>query len=519
MEGVEGEARDQLQAALDRSLAMNPLTPDHHFYIDQGTNARLRLAAIAIGRKLTEAGVLDDAEDVVFLHYNEVRLLLADQSALDARELVSDRRDEHEDAAERRPPSWVGTATEEALGFPYASLWGFPEKFHAGEPATTGDVKGLAASPGVVEGTARYVTSLDQFDEVNEGDILVCRMTNPAWVVLFTKIRGLVTEAGGTMSHPAVVAREFGIPAVVGTTNAASGSRPATACGSTAPPASSRCWGEPRSDRVARALVARDALALRDERGDDATVVAGGTFLGILMNQGFLSPSAMLSLGGVDELRGIEVVDGELRLGATVTHREIERDARVREGWPVLAHAFGVVASPRVRNMATIGGVLADADYASDPPAVLQALGARAVLRSARGERAVSVDELILGYYETCIAPDELLVEVRVPAAPERAVYRKFRSRSSEDRPCVAVAAAWGGGELRVVVGAVAETPQHYPDVCALAAGRARPRAGDGDRPRATPSASSRSATRAARRPTAAASPPSRCAARSRRWQ
>ena len=221
MEGVEGDQRAELQAALDRSLSMNPLTPDHHFYIDQGTNARLRLAVIAIGRKLTEAGVLADAEDVVFLRYNEVRLLLADQAALgDVQELVSDRRDEHEDAAERRPPSWVGTATEEALAFPYAALWGFPEKFHAGEPATTGEVKGLAASPGVVEGPARYVRSLDEFDQVEEGDILVCRMTNPAWVVLFTKIHGLVTEAGGTVSHPAVVAREFGIPAVVGTTNA-----------------------------------------------------------------------------------------------------------------------------------------------------------------------------------------------------------------------------------------------------------------------------------------------------------
>jgi phosphohistidine swiveling domain-containing protein len=221
MDGVTGEQREQLQAALERSLAMNPLTPDHHFYIDQGTNARLRLAVIAIGRKLAAAGVLADAEDVVFLRYNEVRRLLADQSALgDVQELVSDRRDDDEDAAERRPPSWVGTATEEALAFPYASLWGFPEKFHAGEPSLTGEVKGLAASPGVVEGTARYVTSLDQFDEVEEGDILVCRMTNPAWVVLFTKIHGLVTEAGGTMSHPAVVAREFGIPAVVGTTNA-----------------------------------------------------------------------------------------------------------------------------------------------------------------------------------------------------------------------------------------------------------------------------------------------------------
>jgi carbon-monoxide dehydrogenase medium subunit len=126
-----------------------------------------------------------------------------------------------------------------------------------------------------------------------------------------------------------------------------------------------------------------------------------------------------------------------------------------------------------VRNQATVGGVLADADYASDPPAVLAALGARAVLRSTRGERSVSIGELILGYYETCIEPDELLVEVRVPAAPRRAVYRKFRSRSTEDRPCVAVAAAHDGERLRVVVGAVAEVPQDFPDVCALADGQA----------------------------------------------
>ena len=214
------EDRAKLQQALDLSLGMNPLTPDHHFYIDQGANARVRLVALAIGRKLVEAGALEDPEDAIFLHYNELRLLMADQSAFDAKELVSDRRDAQEDAYEIRPRSWVGTATDEALAFPYNALWGFPDKFHAGEPATTGEVKGLAASPGVVEGPARYVTSLDEFDQVRDGEILVCRMTNPAWVVLFTKISGLVTEAGGTVSHPAVVAREFGIPAVVGTTNA-----------------------------------------------------------------------------------------------------------------------------------------------------------------------------------------------------------------------------------------------------------------------------------------------------------
>jgi carbon-monoxide dehydrogenase medium subunit len=216
-----------------------------------------------------------------------------------------------------------------------------------------------------------------------------------------------------------------------------------------------------------------DAIDMRAERGEDATVLAGGTFVAILMNQGFLRPPALLSLGGVKQLRGIDVAGGELRVGAMVTHRAVERDARVREGWPALARAFALVASPRVRNQATVGGVLADADYASDPPAMLQALGARAVLRSPRGERAVPISELILGHYETCIAPDELLVEVRVPAAPDRAVYRKFRSRSSEDRPCVAVAAALDGGRLRVVVGAVAGRPQEFADVCARAEGRA----------------------------------------------
>jgi aerobic carbon-monoxide dehydrogenase medium subunit len=208
------------------------------------------------------------------------------------------------------------------------------------------------------------------------------------------------------------------------------------------------------------------ALALRGELGEHATVLAGGTFLGILLNQGFLTPAAFLSLGRVDALRSISVRAGSLHLGALVTHSAVERSVSVREGWPALAHAFGVVASPRVRNQATVGGVLADADYASDPPAMLAALDARVVLRSAGGERSVSVEELILGYYETCIADDELLTEVVVPPMTGPAVYRKFRSRSSEDRPCVSVAAARGEGGLKVVVGAVAEVPQSFPEAC-----------------------------------------------------
>jgi pyruvate,water dikinase len=219
--GVEpGPARDELEHALDLSLRMNPLTPDHHFYIDQGTNARVRLVLVAIGRKLVADGKLDDPEDVMYLTYNELRRLMAGTHSFDAQELVGDRRDAREDAYELRPRDWVGTATKEAVAFPYLSLWAFPEKLERPAPSHAGEIPGLPASAGVVEGTARVVLSPEQFSEVQREEIIVCRMTSPAWVVLFTKISGLVTDAGGMASHPAVVSREFGIPAVVGTSDA-----------------------------------------------------------------------------------------------------------------------------------------------------------------------------------------------------------------------------------------------------------------------------------------------------------
>lgn len=213
-----------------------------------------------------------------------------------------------------------------------------------------------------------------------------------------------------------------------------------------------------------------EALALKAEHGETAAVVAGGTFLGILVNQRLLEPAVLLSLRDVPGLDRIEP-GSDLVLGAMVRHRDIERSPAVGEGWPALRRAFSLVASPRVRNQATVGGVLADADYASDPPAMLCALRATVVAASLRGQREIPVEELITGYYETSLAPDELVARIEVPRA-DRAVYRKFRSRSREDRPCVSVAAALHGGELRVVVGAVAGTLQYRPDACALAAGR-----------------------------------------------
>ena len=156
----------------------------------------------------------------MYLRYNELRILMAGSNGFDAEDLVGRPPRPREAAYEMRPRDWVGTATEETLAFPYLALWAFPEKIYRKPSDHRGRDPRPGASAGVVEGTARIVLSPEQFPQVQRDEIVICRMTSPSWVVLFTKIGGLVTDAGGMASHPAVVSREFGIPAVVGTSDA-----------------------------------------------------------------------------------------------------------------------------------------------------------------------------------------------------------------------------------------------------------------------------------------------------------
>jgi carbon-monoxide dehydrogenase medium subunit len=208
-----------------------------------------------------------------------------------------------------------------------------------------------------------------------------------------------------------------------------------------------------------------EAVELKAEH-PEATIVAGGTFIGILTRQGLHEAEDWISLRNVPELREVST-GAELALGAMVTHRTVERRHDIADGWPGLRRVFSVVASPRVRNVATIGGVLGDADYAADPPAMLVALGAWVEALSVRGLRRIPVADLIVDHYETSLAGDELITRVLVPRGRHRVAYRKLRTRSKEDRPCVAVAAALHGGQVAVVVGAVTGRPQHFPDLCA----------------------------------------------------
>ncbi len=217
------EDKKRFEDALDLNLKMLPLTPDHHFYFDQGTYARMRLVLLSVGRKMVKENLLDAADDIMFLEYEQLRRYVGDPENYPGRKTIADAKTAMNAARNVTPRDWVGTVTQwNMYEEPYHTLWGYPEKFEREQAGTSvkGEVQGLAASPGTVEGIARVVKSPAEFDEVKQGDIMVCIMTNPAWVVVFSKVAGIVTDSGGVLSHSAVVAREFMIPAVVGTSDA-----------------------------------------------------------------------------------------------------------------------------------------------------------------------------------------------------------------------------------------------------------------------------------------------------------
>jgi len=224
------EQREKLETALGLATKMMPLTPDHHFYLDQGTFGRVRLVFLAIGRRMVKEGLLRDPEDIMFLEYDQLRAYVANPRSEDNPEgydgitVIKEARRKYEEAHNIRPRDWVGTATHWAMyEEPYHTLWGWPERFERAQKAEEqppDQVQGLPAAAGVTEGLARLVLTTDEFDQVKPGEIMVCQMTNPAWVVVFSKIKGVVTDTGGVLCHTAVVAREFGIPGVVGTGDA-----------------------------------------------------------------------------------------------------------------------------------------------------------------------------------------------------------------------------------------------------------------------------------------------------------
>src|SRR5215475_16149261 len=159
-----------------------------------------------------------------------------------------------------------------------------------------------------------------------------------------------------------------------------------------------------------------EAVSLLAAEPSETKIISGGTALVIMLRNRLIAPSNLVSLRHLHELRSIRHEPGTgLRIGGLVTIREAEISPMVRQKNLTLAQTFGRVGNVRVRNAATVGGNLSEADYASDPPGVLVAMRARVRAVGPRGEREVPLTELFTGFYETALAPDEVLTELIVP--------------------------------------------------------------------------------------------------------
>lgn len=209
-----------------------------------------------------------------------------------------------------------------------------------------------------------------------------------------------------------------------------------------------------------------EALALMARHGDEAKVIAGGTGLVNLMKMNLAQPPVVIGLKALTALSGIEAAGGGLRIGALTTLREIEDSSLVKRDAALLAKAIHHVATIRVRDMATIGGAMAHADPHLDTPPALIALGASIRTRSQRGTREIAVEDFFAGYFESVLAPDELVTEIMIPAQPAGAgtAFLKFLPATHDDYATVSVASrvTLAGGTIadaRLALGAAGLTP------------------------------------------------------------
>jgi phosphohistidine swiveling domain-containing protein len=211
---VMREQFEGLRAAAEVGVV---LSEDHNFWIDYRTGYRLRRVLLEAGRRLAATGVTRERDDVFFLTPEEVRTSLVDGSAADRRALVAERIATHGLRRDVVAPEVLGTPPAgPPPGDPFGRLMA---KFSGTPPSPAerpDELTGASGSAGIVRGRARVISSIAEADRLERGDVLVAETTAPPWTPLFATAAAVVTDTGGVLSHCAVVAREYGIPAVVG---------------------------------------------------------------------------------------------------------------------------------------------------------------------------------------------------------------------------------------------------------------------------------------------------------------
>lgn len=230
--GRSAADRARFEERLAKALRAYPVREDNVYVTVCAPVALLRAAGLELGRRLVERGQLDDVDDVFLLYVDEARAGVVEGSVV--RALVDRRRRERERTLAHPGPARYGPEAPrmpnvDRLPAPAREtvtdlLWLLDEVAPTLAPATPDDgsavIGGTPAARGTARGPVRIVRDETQFDKLRAGDVLVCECTSPAWSIVFPSLAAVVTNSGGILSHPAIVAREFGIPAVVATGNA-----------------------------------------------------------------------------------------------------------------------------------------------------------------------------------------------------------------------------------------------------------------------------------------------------------
>jgi len=226
--GVTGAEKEEMLKWMERCVKLAPVNPDHHFYYDQGTQTRVGFIIRKIGKRLAEMGLLEDPGDVFYLRYDELRSVCVDPKALDSKKLARERRKKLEEEYAKTPYLfWFGTATEWAIDKEtWRAYWGWDRdrlrraeelrEIIEGKRAAPRIIKGKGTGTPVGEGPARVVISPRDMGKVKYGDVVIAIMTSPAWAAIFPRIKGLVTDSGSPVAHPAIVSRIWNVPCVVG---------------------------------------------------------------------------------------------------------------------------------------------------------------------------------------------------------------------------------------------------------------------------------------------------------------
>lgn len=222
--------RAEFERLLARAEKYYPSREENEFYTVSAPLALLRYAVLELGRRLAANGSIADASDVFFLEMSEARAAL--RTPADRTELVARRRGERAWVLAHPGPAEYGTAPagppplsvfpkEAALNLKIIT-WATDRIFGGtlAPQAAAQVIKGVAAAPGSYTGTVRVILDETEFDKIEPGDVLVCPITSPVWSIIFPSVGALVTDTGGILSHPAIISREYGIPAVVATANA-----------------------------------------------------------------------------------------------------------------------------------------------------------------------------------------------------------------------------------------------------------------------------------------------------------